>query len=200
MNTLMKKYITSILGTLVAVALLVPAGFIQAQSNMFSQVGGAGVTGQSDPTTGASWQGGNCSNEQSQLVQLQDAFNQKQNTVLTTKQQTTQIYAQIAQLQSNGVGPYALKVSPTSPTAGKTFTVNATVASTTIRAYTIELIKDGQIITTFTTNEQITQTARPATISRDFLMPANTQPGGYSLRMKDPSNQSVKSVIDFQVL
>jgi hypothetical protein len=100
MNKTMKTYISSILSVLVAVALLVPAGLIQAQSNIFSSVGGQNVTGMSDPNAGSSWQGGNCSSEQSQLVQLQDAFNQKQNNVLTMKQQVAQLYSQIDTGQS----------------------------------------------------------------------------------------------------
>ncbi len=196
----MKTYISSILSILVALALLIPAGLIQAQSNIFSGVGGGNVAGMRDPSAGSSWQGGNCGSEQSQLVQLQDAFNQKQNNVLLMKQQIAQLYAQVDNLVANGVGPYALKISPKNPVAGRTFTVSATFTSSTTAGYTLELLKDGQILTTFVNNAQIGTTTRPTSISRDFLMPSTVTGGGYSLRMRDSSNLNSKSILDFLVL
>ena len=198
-----KTYIPTILAIVVASGLLIPAGLIQAQSsNLFSSVGGGGVAGTSnnDPTAGSSWQGGNCSSEQSQLVQLQDAFNQKQNNLLTMKQQVAQIYSQIDGIVANGTGPYSLKLSPKNPVAGSSFTVTATFASSTMTAYTIELLKDGQILTTFANNAQIGVTARPTTISKDFIMPSTVQSGGYTIQLRDPSNPNLKSVLDFLVL
>lgn len=197
----MKTYTQSILGILAALALLIPAGLIQAQSNIFSEVGGAGVAmPATQSTTQASWQGGNCANEQNQLVQMQDSFNQKQNDVITMKQQIAQIYAQIDTTVANGVGPYSLKISPSKPTAGRNFTVTATFASTTMNAYTLELLKDGQILTTFTTNAPVGSSTRPTTITKDYLMPSTVESGGYSLRMRDPNNINIKSILDFLVL
>lgn len=196
----MKTHIPTILSVLVALSLLIPAGLIQAQSNIFSGVGGQNVSGMSDPNSGSSWQGGNCSSEQSQLVQLQDAFNQKQNNVQTMKQQIAQIYTQIDSLVANGVGPFSLKLSPKNPVAGQTFTVSATFASSTVTAYTIELLKDGQTLATFANSAQIGVATRPTTISKDFIMPSSVKPGGYTIQLRNASNPSSKSVLDFLVL
>ena len=197
-----KTHIPTILSIAVALALVIPAGLIQAQSNIFSSVGGGGVVSPSgnDTTTSSSWQGGNCSSEQSQLVQLQDAFNQKQNNLLTMKQQVAQIYSQIDGIVANGVGTYALKLSPKNPVAGSSFTVTATFASSTMNGYTLELLKDGQVLTTFVNNGQVGSTARPATISKDFIMPSSVQSGGYTIQLRDPSDPNLKSVLDFLVL
>ena len=197
----MKTHIQSILGIVATLALVIPAGLIQAQSNIFSDVGGGGVAMPANQSSSQmSWQGGNCTNEQSQLIQMQDSFNQKQNDVTTMKQQISQIYDQVNTAIANGVGPYALKISPTNPAAGSNFTVTATFSSSTMTAYTLELLKDGQILTTFTTNTPVGVATRPTTITKDFLMPGTVQSGGYSLRMRDPSNLNIKSILDFLVL
>jgi hypothetical protein len=116
-----------------------------------------------------------------QAAALKEAYGAGTSTTATTTTATSTATATAA---------FVVSVNPVSVRQGETFTLNATINSSSVQTYSINATKDGSNLGNLMSNVIVGTAARPTNISQSFQTSASIPVGTYILKIFNDANSN----------
>jgi len=135
-----------------------------------------------------------------QLASMQATYLAAQDAY--TKLETNRINTENAILNLKtvvGVGPMSLTISSIALNSGDYFTAGAVIKNSATVSYSIDLLRNNQLVASLLPAKTVSDATRPLSVYESLVLPPSLASGIYQLRITDPANPTLASVLTFQI-